>query len=40
VHAKTRRKGAVIPQETEAKLPASVGGSPVEVWLGGGSPQG
>ena len=25
-------------QETEPKLPASVGGHPVEAWLGGGSP--
>ena len=39
VCAKTQRKGAVIPQETEPKLPASVGGSPVEVWVGKASPQ-
>ena len=26
---KTQRKGAVIPQETELKLPASAGGPPV-----------
>ena len=35
--AKTQRKGAVTPQETE---PDSVGGSPVEVWVSRGSPQG
>ena len=28
------------PKETEAKPPASVGGPPVEVWVGRGSPQG
>ena len=28
------------PQETEPKLGTSVGGSPVEVWVGRGSPQG
>ena len=27
-------------QETEPKLPTSVGGPPVEVWVGRGSPQG
>ena len=31
---------AVTPQETGSDLPASVGGSPVEVWVGSGSPQG
>ena len=30
-------KGAVTPQETEPDLPASVGGSPVEVWVVSGS---
>ena len=35
---KTQRKGAVTPQETEPKLPSSVGGSPVEA-VGKGSPQ-
>ena len=30
VCTKTQKKGAVIPQETQLKLPASVGGSPVE----------
>ena len=30
VHTKSQRKGAVTPQETEAKLPASVGGCPIE----------
>ena len=34
------RKGAVTPQKTEPKLPAGVGGSPVEVWVSRGSPQG
>ena len=38
-HTKTQRK-AVTPQETEANLPASAGRSPVEVWVGRGSPQG
>ena len=40
VCTKTRRKGALTPQDTEPKLPASVEGSPVEVWVGRGSPQG
>ena len=40
VHAKNQRKGAVIPQETEPKLPVSVGWSPMEAWLGRGSSQG
>ena len=30
----------MTPQETEPKLPASVGGPPVEEWVGRGSPQG
>ena len=30
----------MTPQETEPKLPASVGGCPVEAWIGRGSPQG
>jgi hypothetical protein len=29
-HTNTQRRGAVTPKETESKLPASVGGSPVE----------
>ena len=37
---KTQRKGAVIPQETEPKLPAHAEGSPVEAWVGRTSPQG
>ena len=37
---KIQRKGAVTPRETEPKLHASVGGSPVEAWVGRGSPQG
>ena len=36
----TQRKGAVIPQGTEPKLPARVEGPPVEVWDSRGSPQG
>ena len=40
VHSKTQGKGAVTPQETEPKLPASVGGSPVEVCVGSGLPGG
>ena len=37
---KTQRKGAVTPQEAEAKPPASVGGSLVEAWVSRRSPQG
>ena len=37
---KTQRKGAVTSQEIEPKLPVSVGGSPVEMWVSSGSPQG
>ena len=37
---KTQRRGAVIPQETEPKLSANVGGSPVEAWASRASPQG
>ena len=37
---KTQRRRAVTPQETKPKLPASVGGPPVEVYVGRGSPQG
>ena len=33
-------KGAEIPQETKPDLPASVGGSPGEVWAGRGSQRG
>ena len=32
-NTKTQRKGAVNPQETEPKLPASFGRSPVEEWV-------
>ena len=39
-HQETQRKGAVTPQETEPKLPASVGGCPVEAWVGRGSQWG
>ena len=37
---RSRGKEQNPPQETEAKLPVSVGGSPVEAWVGRGSPQG
>ena len=40
LQATTQRKGAVTPQETEPKLPAGVGGSPVEAWVRRGSAQG
>ena len=30
---KTQGEGAVTPRETGPDLPASVGGSPVEVWV-------
>ena len=33
---KTQRREAVTPQEADPKLPASVGGPPVEAWLGQG----
>ena len=38
VLTKTQRKGGATPQKTEGKLSASVGGSPVEVWVGKCSP--
>ena len=38
-YTRTQGKGAVIPQETEPKLPASVGGPPVEA-VGRGSLRG
>ena len=38
-HTKMQKKGAVIPQNTESKLPASAEGSPLEAWVGRGSPQ-
>ena len=40
VCTRTQRKGAVTPQETEPKQSASVGGFPVEAWVGRGFPQG
>ena len=40
VHTKTQRKGVVIPQETEPKLPATVGSFPEETWVSTGLPQG
>ena len=40
VCSKTQRKGAATPQETEPKLPASVGGSLVESCIGRDSPYG
>ena len=39
VCTKTQRKGAMTQQETEPKLPPSVGRFPVEVWISRGSPQ-
>ena len=36
----TQRKGAATAQETEPKLPASVGWFPMGAWVGRGSPQG
>ena len=39
VCTKTQGKGAVTPQETGPKLPAGVEESPVEAWVGRGSPQ-
>ena len=38
VHVKILRKGAVTPKETESNKSASVRRSPVEVWVGSGSP--
>ena len=40
VHVNILRKGAVTPKETESNKSASVGRSPVEVWVGSGSPWG
>ena len=40
MHTKTQSKEAVTPQETEPKLPASVGVPPVEAWVRKSSPQG
>ena len=37
---KTQRKEAVTLQDTEEKELASIGGSPVESWVGRGSPLG
>ena len=37
---KPRGKGTVTPQETEPDLFASVGGPPVDAWVGSDSPQG
>ena len=39
VCTKSQKKGAVAPQETGAKLPASIGGPPVEVWVSRGTLQ-
>ena len=36
---KTQKKGVVTPEETDPKVPTSVGGSPVEAWIDRGSPQ-
>ena len=40
VCSKTQRREEVTPQETEPKLPASVGRPPVETWVGRHSPKG
>ena len=40
VCTENQRKGAVIPQETQLKLPASVGRCPVETWVSRGLQQG
>ena len=40
VCTKTQGEGAVMPQETEPDLSASVGGSSVEALVGSGSSQG
>ena len=40
VCAKTQRKGAVTTPETEPKIPATVGGCPVEAGVSRVSPQG
>ena len=37
VHTRTQGKETVTPWETEPDLPAGVGGSPVEAWVGSGS---
>ena len=37
---KKKKKGAVTQQETEPKVPAGVGGSPVEEWVSRDSLQG
>ena len=39
VHTKTQRNRAMTLQETELKLPGSIGRLPVEVWVSRGSPQ-
>lgn len=36
-YTNTHWKGAVTPQKTESKLPATVRGSPVEAWVRRGS---
>ena len=40
VCTKTQRRVATTPQEVEQKLPTIVEGSPMEAWVGRGSPQG
>ena len=37
---RSRRKEQVAPQEAEPKLPAGVGGCPVQAWVGRALPQG
>ena len=39
-HQDSEERTRETPRETEAKLPARVGGSPVEAWVSRGSPQG
>ena len=36
VYTRTQEKGAVSPQDTELDLPTSVGGFPLEEWVGSG----
>ena len=40
LHTRRKKKEAVNLQKTKPKLPASVGGSPVEAWVRRDSPQG
>ena len=40
VHTRTQGTGAVTPQETKPDLPVSDWGSPAELWISSGLPQG